>query len=73
MDGRGPSDGSGPVGWGRPHLGAGGQFAGAHLDSTNVLFANGSVRPFASSMSPGVMEALATISGNETVGPFGGE
>ena len=63
-----------------PYLGEGGQFASLHRKSdtfalslpivTNVLFADGSVRPVTSSVSPRVVEALATIAGGEEVEPL---
>jgi prepilin-type processing-associated H-X9-DG protein len=63
-----------------PYLGEGGQFASRHRVGffpwsgpvvTNVLFADGSVRTLTPSVSPQVLEALATIAGGEEVGPFG--
>jgi prepilin-type processing-associated H-X9-DG protein len=63
---------------GLPYLGEGGQFAALHgipkifswsqPVRTNVLFADGSVRPFTAAVSPQVFEALATIAGGEHVG-----
>ncbi len=60
-----------------PYVGEGGQFASKHWDGStiavsrpvmiNVLFADGSVRPITSSVSPKVFEALATIAGAEQV------
>jgi Protein of unknown function (DUF1559) len=65
---------------GPPYLGRGGQFGSAHRGGgysswsrpvlTNVIFADGSCRPFTGAVSPGVFEALATIAGGEEVGPF---
>jgi hypothetical protein len=65
---------------GVPYLGRGGQFWGHHDGSdflswsrpavSNVLLADGSVRRLSASVSPGVIEALATIAGGEEVGPF---
>jgi hypothetical protein len=60
---------------GRPYLGKGGQFTSLHGNSqifawstaTNVLFADASVRPFTSALSPEVFEAMATIAGGEKV------
>jgi hypothetical protein len=67
----------------RPYLGEGGQFAGVHRGGdlfpfsqpvvTNVLFADGRVCPLTAAVSPQVLEALATIAGNERVSPFDSE
>jgi len=61
----------------QPYLGERGQFSALHRDGylflgsrpvvTNILFADGSARPFTVSVSPGVFEALATIAGGEQV------
>jgi prepilin-type processing-associated H-X9-DG protein len=60
----------------RDYLGRGGQFASLHENSgvlearavvTNVGFADGSVRQLTDTVSPAVLEALATIAGRETV------
>ena len=51
---------------GRPYLGEGGQFS-AHHHGTNVLLADGSVRPLTALVSPQVFEALATIAGGEAI------
>jgi prepilin-type processing-associated H-X9-DG protein len=67
---------------GSPYLGAGGQFSSGHRSYTgwlsprssvitNVVFADGSVRGLADSVSPQVLEALVTIAGGEEVGPVG--
>jgi prepilin-type processing-associated H-X9-DG protein len=53
---------------GRPYLGREGQFGSLHIGGGNVLFADGSVRQLAPSVSPQVVEALATIAGHEEVG-----
>ena len=60
-----------------PYFGEGGQFASHHRTghnlalswpiTTNVLFADGSVRWVTSSISPRVFEAMATIAGGEEV------
>jgi hypothetical protein len=50
-----------------PYLGEGGQFRANHGGLTNVLFSDASVRPLADGVSPGVLEALATIAGGEQV------
>lgn len=50
---------------GRPYVGAGQQFGGVHPAGAMALFADGSVRLLADSMSPKAFEALATISGGE--------
>jgi prepilin-type processing-associated H-X9-DG protein len=55
---------------GRPYLGKGGQFASRHR-STNVAFADGSVRPLTAAVSPQVLEALATVAGGEEAGELG--
>jgi hypothetical protein len=62
----------------RPYLGGKGQFASLHGGGilrtgpavTNAVFADGSVRPLADSVSREVFEALATIAGGEEVGPW---
>jgi hypothetical protein len=51
-----------------PYLGEGGQFTSNHV-KINAALADGSVRPFSSSVSPRVIEALATIAGGEKVKP----
>jgi hypothetical protein len=65
---------------GRPYLGAGGQFGSGHRSCqgwfsptvvTHVVYADGSVRALTNSVSPQVLEALATIAGGEEVGPVG--
>jgi hypothetical protein len=49
-----------------PYLGPDGQFRSRHLPRvTHAAFADGSVRPLAESVSPDVLEALATIAGRE--------
>lgn len=64
------------------YLGAGGQFGSGHRSCrgwfsptstviTNVVYADGSVRGLTDSVSPSVLEALATIAGGEEVGPVG--
>jgi prepilin-type processing-associated H-X9-DG protein len=62
-----------------PYLGEGGQFPSSHRGGffpfsqpvvTNVVFADGSVRPLTDSVSPQVLEALATVAGGDYVGPF---
>jgi prepilin-type processing-associated H-X9-DG protein len=53
---------------GRPYLGRGGQFTSLHGAATNVAFADASVRPLTASVSPRVLEALATVAGGEEVG-----
>jgi hypothetical protein len=68
---------------GKPYLGPGGQFGGVHRSAmsdygspvgvTPVLFADASVRRIANTVSPSVLEALATIAGGEPVGPVGRE
>jgi prepilin-type processing-associated H-X9-DG protein len=64
---------------GSPYLGAGGQFSGSHSDGksyrsssvlTNVLFADGHIRPLSDAVSPTLFEALATIAGGEQVGEW---
>jgi len=67
----------GLIAWEQPYLGNEGQFASQHWGggafahsrqpATNVLFADGSVRPLTATISPEVFEALATIAGNEQV------
>jgi prepilin-type processing-associated H-X9-DG protein len=60
---------------GRPYLGNRGQFSSLHGNSTvfswstgvNVLFADASVRSFAATLSPEVLEAMATTAGGEQV------
>jgi hypothetical protein len=62
-----------------PYLGAGGQFGSDHRSCrgwfspttvviTNVVFADASVRGLTDTISPQVLEALATIAGGEEVG-----
>jgi hypothetical protein len=79
VDGRRSCDGPGVEPGGVPYLGEGGQFASLHRGGpfswsppivTNVLLADGSVRRLSASVSPGVIEALATIAGGEEVGPL---
>jgi hypothetical protein len=53
---------------GRPYLGRDGQFTSLHRRVTNVAFADASVRPLSSAVSPKVLEALATVAGGEEVG-----
>lgn len=63
---------------GGPYFGESGQFNSVHRErnflsvtrSTNVAFADGSVRKFSDAVSPQVFEALATIAGGEKVEPF---
>jgi hypothetical protein len=50
-----------------PYLGEGGQFPAHHGGVSSVLFADASVRPVAADVSPGVLEALATVAGGERV------
>jgi prepilin-type processing-associated H-X9-DG protein len=52
---------------GRPYLGREGQFGSHHVGGGNALFADGSVRHLATSVSLEVVEALATIAGHEEV------
>jgi prepilin-type processing-associated H-X9-DG protein len=61
---------------GLPYLGKNGQFTSVHRTGgifssgsmvTNVLFADGSVRPLGESVGARTFEALATIAGRETV------
>jgi prepilin-type processing-associated H-X9-DG protein len=47
-----------------PYLGRGGQFAANHA-ATNAAFADGSVRRLTDSVSPAVLEAVATAAGGE--------
>ncbi len=62
-------DPDGPV-----YIGQNGPFGSGHRgSSTNVLFGDGSVRAFAPSVSPRVLEALSTIAGGEAVEPPLGE
>jgi prepilin-type processing-associated H-X9-DG protein len=63
----GPATVRGLAADGRPNLGQGGRFASLHR-ATNVAFADGSVRPLTSAVSPKVLEALATVAGGEKVG-----
>lgn len=62
-----------------PYLGKGGSFEALHRGpnfvslsfpiATNVAFADGSVRALKESVSPRVLEGLATLAGGEEVGP----
>jgi hypothetical protein len=67
-----------------PYLGRSGQFSSGHQRGTggllrprpyvtNALFGDASVRSLSESMSPQVLEALATIAGGEEVPPLGDE
>jgi hypothetical protein len=65
---------------GPPYVGTNGQFSSAHAHcsgffssttSTNVLFANGSVRSITESIDPHVFEAIATISGHQGIERIG--
>jgi len=67
---------------GGPYLGVGGQFGSGHRSCrgwfsptstviTHVVYADGSVRGLTDSVSPAVLEALATIAGGEEIGPVG--
>ncbi|WP_435016392.1 DUF1559 domain-containing protein [Tundrisphaera sp. TA3] len=51
----------------RPHLGPGRPFGGNHPGRTEVLFADGSVRPIRDGIAPEVFEALSTIAGGEAL------
>ena len=52
------------------YLGPDGQWSVLHsYNTTNILFADGSVRHFAERTSPEVIQALATIAGGEKVEP----
>ena len=64
---------------GLPYLGKDGQFNSAHYSrsyftwtkhsyTTNILFADGSVRPFADDIDPATFEAMATIHGPDKRG-----
>jgi prepilin-type processing-associated H-X9-DG protein len=50
-----------------PYLGPGGQFGGIHVNGSNVLMADGSVRFIKDTVDPKVFEALSTIAGGEKV------
>jgi prepilin-type processing-associated H-X9-DG protein len=62
---------------GMSYLGKDGQFSGMHRSgssfffmgeyATNILFVDGSVRSFAESLDPRILEAMATIAGGEKV------
>lgn len=54
----------------QPYLGAGRQFGGTHPGVTGAAFADGSVHFLRNSISPNVLEALATIAGGEDVPAF---
>ncbi len=54
---------------GQPLLGPGGQFGGTHAGGGWAAFADGSVRFLSESMSPQVLEDMATIRGGSLSGP----
>jgi hypothetical protein len=51
-----------------PYLGQGRQFGGTHSGGTVAAFADGSAKFIRNSISPRILEALATIAGGEEVG-----
>ena len=63
----------------RPYLGVsdhcscGGWFSPSKVVVTNVLYADGSVRGLSDTVSPQVLDALATVAGGEKVGRMGDE
>jgi hypothetical protein len=54
-----------------PYLGSGRPFGSGHRDCTQAVFADGSVHRLTNSISPEMLEALATIAGGEKTEPLG--